>query len=218
MTTTDSWLSDRVAEVVQRGRDVRKHVAAAVAAAARRSLSSTADLVHLLDATLHGATRAVDAALPAERDSTLRAVVDGIGDGLAMTAHAAHLTLQEVQSETRCFLRTDLARLADGFSDIAVRFVDGIAGAARGAGGHGATSAKALRDHAQITLRRIRPRLAAVADAIRSDPRALAEETLSAGTAAARGAAGAFCAGLGRWLHALGVAIDPEQAGEDAPH
>lgn len=218
MTTNDSWLADRVAEAVQRGRDVRKQVAAAVAAAARRSLSTTADLVHLIDATVHGAARAVDAAVPAERESTLRAVVDGIGDGLAMTAHAARLTLQEARSETGRFLRTDLVRLADGLSDIAVRFVDSVANAARSAGGHGTTSAKSLRDHAAITLRRVRPHLAAVADAIRKDPRALAEETLAAGTAAARGAAGAFCVGIGRWLHALGVAIDPEQAGEHAPH
>ena len=56
---------------------------------------------------------------------------------------------------------------------------------------------------------RIEPSLARAADTLCQHPLALGHDALAAGTAAARGAGGAFLDALGRKLQALGVALAP---------
>lgn len=212
---TEGWLRSRVEAIVRGGREVRQQVANAVAAASQHAQATADGFAEVLRATMDGAARAVADAVPKEREGTLRQVVDGLGDGLAMAAHAAELTLREVGGDSARFAREDLARLGNAFRDVSRRFVDGVAAALSRAGGHAAGEASALRAHAAATLRRVEAPFAAAVAAASRDPVGLGREALTAGVAAARGAVGALCTAMGQKLQAMGVALVPPRAPTD---
>lgn len=206
---TQDWCEDQAGAIVRSGQRVRHRIAALVAAASQRAHRVADGLVELSRATMAGASRAVATALPAARDSTLRQVVDGLGDGLATAAQAAELTLREVGGKSVRYAREDLEHLAGSFRGASSRFVDGVVAGACQVGESANQAASALRDHASITLRRIEPSLAAAIRAAGDDPVGLARETATAGAAAARGAAGVLFTMLGKQLERLGVALNP---------
>jgi hypothetical protein len=202
-------LQQKVEDIVRRGGQVRRGVAAAVTSAVHGAHEATEGLVDVLRATLAGAARGAAAAAPADRGNTLRAVVDGLGDGLATTAHAVELTLREAVGASARFAREDVERLTGAFASLSSGFVDQVGAAAATAGAQATGQAEALAAHAAATLRRIVPSFAAAVEAAGSDPIALGRDALAAGAAAARGAAGAFFTALGKKLQELGGAVDP---------
>ena len=205
----DTSLQALAEAIVRRGSEVRQNIAAAVAAATQRAHAVADGLAELTRATVAGAERAVEAALPADRESTLRQVIDGIGDGLATAAQAAELTLREAGGNTARYAREDLEHLAHAFRSVSRRFVDSVVAGAQRAGARAAAEAKALRDHAAVTLQRVEPSFAAAIGAAGRDPVGLGRQALAAGAAAARGAAGALFTAVGRKLESLGIALDP---------
>jgi len=204
-----TWLQIRAEAIVRRGRDVRQYTATSVAAATQRAHGVADGFVDISRATIAGAVRAVDAALPADRDGVLREVVEGIGDGLAITALAAELALHEGGGSVARYAREDLDRLAEAFRSVSHRFVDGVVAGAVRVGGRTAGDVKALRDHALVTLQRVEPSFAAAIGAAGRDPLELGRQALGAGVAAAHGAAGALFTAVGRKLEGLGVTLDP---------
>ena len=204
------WLQDQIEAVVRTGGEVRDKVATVVAAAAQGAGNVTDGFAELLRSTITGAARAVDDALP-DPDGRLRQVVDGVGDGLAMAAHAAELALRESGGDTARRAGDEIERLGHAFRGVPERFVTGVRNAAMRAGGHAADVAEELARHAAATLRRVGPPLAQAADALREHPLAVGHEAVTAGAAAARGAAGAFLEVMGRQLQAMGVALAPRR-------
>jgi len=206
---TEVWLRSRIETIVRGGHEIRQNVAAAVAAAAHCAGTAADGFGEVVRATMAGANNAVDAALPATRARTMRLVIEGLGDGLALAAHAAELTLHELGSDMAKFARDDLHKLAGAFRDIAGQFVEGVVAAATSARGHASGEIQTLRDHATATLQRIKPLLAATVDAASRDPAGLAKDSLIATVAGARGATGGLLRAVGRQLEAMGIALAP---------
>lgn len=203
-----SSLERRIEDLVRRGGALRRNIAAAVATAAQHAHAAADGLAGVVRATVAGASKGLRDAIPADCDSSLRQVLDGLGDGLGTVAQAAELTLREAHGRSLRFAQEDLARLADQLIALPSRFVDSVAGPVSAAGGHVASQAAALQEHAKLTLRRIEPAFATAVAAARRDPIALGKETLAAGAAAVRGASGALFAALGKQLQALGAALE----------
>jgi hypothetical protein len=205
-----SWLRREAAAIARRGTDVRKGLGGIVAAASQHSQSIAGGLAELARTAMEGATSALGGTAAGRRESTLREVVDGIGDGLATAAQAVELTLREAAAGSTAFARQEIDRVATEFGALGSMFADAVVAGLAGTGAHAAAQAKALRDHAAATLQRTGPSLQAAAAAARRDPLGLADQGATAAAAAARGAAGALVEALGQRLQRLGVALAPE--------
>ncbi|HEX5052262.1 MAG TPA: DUF6781 family protein [Planctomycetota bacterium] len=201
-------LQRRVEELVRRGGQVRREVAAAFAKASEHAHAVADGLIGLARAALAGAMKGIETAVPADRESTLRSVLDGLGDGLATAAQAAELTLREAHSRSARFAEEDLQRLAGDFESVSRRFADTVKDGVAAVGGLAAKQATAVKDHAAVTLRRIQPAVAAAIAIARRDPLGLGGQALGAGAAAVRGAVGALFTEIGRQLQAIGVTLE----------
>lgn len=204
-----TWVQQKAEDAVLSGKAVREEVAQAVSAVSEGALRVGGGFIDVAKSTMQGAAKGVVSAAAPESARTLRAVVDGISDGLTTTAQAAKLTLQEAAGGTARFAREDLDKLSSDFRVLGDSFVDVVGSAATRAGGHVAAQAAQLRAHATIALGRARPAFEAVIDAARQDPAGLARQTLTAGAAATRGALGALFTALGARLQSLGGRIAP---------
>lgn len=205
-----TWLQQEAEAAVRRGKAVREEIARAVAAVSDGALRVGGGFIDLARSTVQGAAKGVATAAAAESARTLRAVVDGIGDGLTTTAQAAKLTLQEAAGGAARFAREDLDKMSGDFRTLGESFVDVVESAATRAGGHAAAQAAELRAHAVIALRRAQPAFEAAIDAARQDPTGLARQTLAAGAGATRGALGALFTALGAKLQSLGGRLAPD--------
>jgi hypothetical protein len=205
-----AWLQREAAAITRRGADVRKGIAGAVAAAAQHAHAVAGGLADLARTAAAGAASALDATAARQRDSTLREVIDGIGDGLATAAQAVQLTVRESAAGSAAFAQEEVDRVAKEFGTLGELFADAVAAGLGRTGAHAAAQAQALRDHAGATIQRTRPAWQAAAAAARTDPLGLAAAAAGAGAAALRGAAGALAQSLGRQLQRLGVALAPK--------
>jgi hypothetical protein len=170
--------------------------------------------VGVVRSVVAGAVQGASAAAPSDRDRTLRAVVDGVGDGLQVTAQAATLALKEAAGTAKRHAREDVDKLAAAVRELSDHFVDTVkAGLAKGSS-QTAAQATALAEHADVALRRALPSLQAALDAARADPVQLAQQAAAAGVGAARGAAGALFTELGKQLERLGAKLRRAGAGD----
>jgi hypothetical protein len=208
---TTTWLQDKAEAIARRGRDVRSEISSLVAAAASDAHRIADGFVGLSRSVVAGAAKGVERVLPGEREATLRAVVDGLADGLGITAQAASLALQEAAGAASRWARQDIEKLAADLRAVTDRFADTVAaGVVRGARGVW-VGASDLADHAGIALRRALPSLEAALAAASADPIGLGQQALAAGTAATKGAAGALFTALGNHLQRLGAKLQPDE-------
>jgi hypothetical protein len=182
------------------GQDVRARIAAATAAAAAR-LSQQQEAVRMLTRTvMEGAARGVAGALPADAHSTLRQVVDGLADGLATSALAAKLALEETGSRGTRFAREDLGHLRQHLGELGDEFTATVKATAQTAYAATAEQSRDLSEHAQRALARAKPAFEDALRAAAAHPRELGWEALQAGGAAARHGAGVLFGELAKHL------------------
>jgi hypothetical protein len=200
-------LRRKVAAILQQGNDVRRSISALMVSTARTAQAAGTGLLDLSREVIAAAAAGLAEGTAPARAARLHDVVDGIGDGMSIVAQAAQLTLQEAAGGAAAFARADLTRLADDFDALTGHFVDTVSKAVGNALPQGGAQLDALRQHTRIALQRAAPAFASAAKAARGDPLALARESLAAGTAAARSAAGALFTAVGRRLQQLGSGL-----------
>ncbi len=189
-----------VESAARAGQDVRAKIAAATAAAAAQFGQQQEALRTLTRTVMDGAARGVAGALPADAHSTLRQVVDGMADGLATSALAAKLALEETRDRGTQFAREDLGQLRQHLGELGDEFTATVKETARTAYAATAEQSRDLNEHAQRALARVKP---AFEDALRTaaaHPRELGREALQAGVAAARHGTGTLFAELAKHL------------------
>src|SRR5437879_3077490 len=102
MSTTTMELGtgvkSQVEEIVTSGVEIRPRLTEVVTQSAWQSQQSGEGLVTLIRAVVDGAREGLDRSVPQDRDDVLRQVVDALGDGLAQTALAGQLAVQEAIS------------------------------------------------------------------------------------------------------------------------
>ena len=199
------WLKQQAEDIVKRGRNVREEIAKLSSSAAARLHDARAGLVGLSRSVLDGAVSGAQQAVPGQGESVLREVVAGLADGLAISANAVRLTLEESRGRGTQFAREDLKKVADDFRGVGENFKQTVDEATQRIGAQISQQGRALADHAGHTLTSARPAIEAAIKAACEDPAALGKEALQAGAAATRHAAGVLFSELGKRL---------EQAGE----
>lgn len=193
-------LREMAESIARHGDDVRGKIAQAVSDASGRLGAARDGFTSLVKAVAEGAAAGARQALPDKEESILRSAVEGLADGLAKSAHAVQLALEESSAGGARFAKDDLQKIAQDFRGVGEIFVNVVTDAARQLRSHVSGQAQAAADHAARTFQSVRPALESALAAAAREPVALAGDSLKAGAAAARQAAGALFAELGRRL------------------
>ncbi len=198
-------------EIVSGGSEIRPRLAEVVTQAACQSQQSGEGLVSLIRAVLDGAHKGLARSLPEDRDDVLRQVVDALGDGLAQTALAGQLAVQEAASASRQYTGEDMVRLRDDLIAVRDLFTETVAQGLKTCKALTADQVATARTHAERVANLLQPVLVRTLDAVRQHPVVFARESLQAGVSAGQYAAGALCQALGRMLQRAGDELNRER-------
>ena len=194
----------QAAAIVRSGRRVNEEIEKLAAESAREFAREAEGLRELARAIMEGAAEGARGSLPEPGESALREVVSGLARGLAISAEAVKLLLQESQGKAKEFAREDLDRIAKEFRALSERFVDIVGDAASSFWDHARDQAQSMREHARRAAESAKPDFEAAARAAKEDPGAFGKEAFAAGSAATKRAAGVFFTELGTRLEELG--------------
>jgi hypothetical protein len=193
-------LRQAVAGIAAEGRAVRERVADAVADAGQRASEAKDTLLEVARDTAAGAREGLEKRAEADRNRTLREVLDGLGDGLGRTAHSAQLAFEEAAGRGRAYAEEDLAKLRRDFESLG----NGLSGAVRNGLGAVLEQTADAAEHVERTAAGLRPSIEQVLSAARRDPGGLARGAVDASLGAGREAAGALFESMGRLLGRAG--------------
>ena len=196
---------DQVQAILAGGGDVRRQVGAVVARASEEVQRSGKSLLELARSVVDGAGDALRkgaAAAPAE--GALRQVIDGLGDGLSRAAISTRMALEEARAKGRQFASEDLKKVGDDLASLTRMYSQTITEALSKVRTEASSEVAGLKDHAEVVLNRIRPSLQSALEALKQDPVGLGKESLDAGIAATRHAAGSLFAAMGKLIQEAG--------------
>ena len=199
----------RTEALVKRGEDVRAETAKLVEEASAKFFQVTDGLSSLVKAVAEGAVEGAKGSMPENVQSKLRQVVEGVTDGLAKSAQAVRLTLEESTASGTRFATEDLKKIARDFRATGEGMVDIVTHAASALGEHVKGQAHNLGEHARQTLHDVWPPLDSAIHAACADPVKLGHETVQAAASAARQAAGVLFSELGQYLQKAADKLKP---------
>lgn len=173
-TKPNDRLRLELARLTRAGRAVPLATRDAVAVAVPFVRDLGRGLAELAEAAATGAAEA--ATEHQDPSGVLCAAIDGIADGFVLAAQALQQALREAgegepDARGAAFASDQLERAALGFRELSAAFVDSVMTGVRSCGGHGDEVVRAVRDHAQLALRRSWPSFAAAASAARRESR-----------------------------------------------
>ncbi|MGE5194277.1 MAG: DUF6781 family protein [Deltaproteobacteria bacterium] len=201
----------QVEAIVAEGNEVRQQVSEVVAEAAERFHLYPEGLIELAQAVMDGAFEAVRKSVPTEPESTLRQVIDGLGDGFSTAALAGKLAIEEAASRGKAFATEDLARMTRNLTALADRFVKTVSATGGAFSSITQQQLDGLRQHVVTTHARIRPSLESAAAAAAQQPLQFARESVGAGAALARQGLGALFTAAGRSIYVAGKQLAGER-------
>lgn len=197
-------LKQKVEELVKRGGDLRVETSRLVSEASHQIHEAAGGLKGVVKAVVDGAVAGAQQTLPQDTESVLRQVVGGLTDSLVKSVQAVKLTLEESTAKGTHFAKEDLTKIGQEFRDAGTTVADGVTHAASALGGHAKDQATSVASHAKQTLQAAWPSLEAALTAAQKEPVKLGRETVGAGAAAAREAAGVLFNELGSLLQKAG--------------
>jgi hypothetical protein len=196
------WLRQQAEGIVKRGKDVQQEISKLAAGAADGFHRTKDGLTGLARAVLEGA--AEGARQSAQPGSVLREVVAGLADGLANSAQALKLTLEEAKSGGRAYADEDLKKAAGDFRDVGEQFNSAVKASLKGLGGELSGQLHNLSEHASRALDSAKPKFESAVRAAAEHPLQAGKEAVQAGAGAARQAAGVLFSELGSRLEKTG--------------
>ena len=201
------WLKQQAEHIVKQGRNVRAEIARLAASATGRFHQTKAGLVGLARCVLDGAVAGAQQVTPAQPESVLREVIAGLADGLAISANAVHLTLQESRGRGGQFAREDLDKIGADFRSVSETFAQTVKDSTGKLSAQIAAQLHGVASHASHTFNSARPAFEDALKAAREHPVALGKEALQAEVGAVRHAAGVLFSELGKHLEQAGDSL-----------
>ncbi len=211
MNTDD--VRQKIHAIADEGENVTQRVQEVIESAAQSLGDAGAEgrqrLTSMVSAAIDGAATAVQGAAPDHAASTLRQVIDGLGEGLQRTANATRLAVEESASSGKAYATDDLKRIADDFRALGQLFVETVETHSKTAVGQANEQMTNLRAHAERTIAGVRPALDDAASAAMGNPLGLAGESAQAAAKAARQATGSLFSAVGKMLSDAGGKLNP---------
>ena len=206
MNTTETLdqLKNKARELVKSGGELRARTAVLVHEAGATCHQTADGLRAVVKAVAEGAIAGARETLPADTPNVLKSVVDGVSDGLARSAQALRLTLEESSANGRHFASEDLGKVTQDFRDLGSMTAEVVNGAAAALDTHLREQVHTLSEHAKQTLQNAWPPLQSAIQAAQNEPLKLGQEAAAAGAGALRQAAGALFEEVGRVMQKAG--------------
>lgn len=198
------WLKQQAEQIVQQGSDVREDIAQLTASSSGKFHETKEGLVGLARCVLDGAVEGAQQASPSQTESVLREVVAGLADGLAVSANALRLTIEESRSRGAQFAREDLDKIAADFRGVGDSFAQTVREALGKFGSQFTEQLRGFADHAGHAFDSARPSFQAALKAAVDHPVTLGKEALHASVGATREAIGVLFSELGKHLEKAG--------------
>ncbi len=207
---------DAAAQIVKKGGDIRSEISKLIANATGKLNQTKDGLVDLAKAVADGAATGMQQVAPSGSESTLRAVADGISDGFTKSAEAVRLTVEESRKKGAQFAKEDLDRILKDFRSLGDTAKEITGRLAQGCKGQLSSQFQTILEHTKTTLQGLRAPLESVVSSALKNPVGLGKETIQAGAAATREAAGVFFSEIGRHLQSAGERMRQTGGGGDA--
>lgn len=202
-TSTESG----AARIVSQGDNIRQLIHELTANTIRDRSLRLDDLQELVQEVFHGATEGLQSSMPADPDSALRQVFDGVSDAVAASVHAARTSLDFARQRSEKLTERDLKRTMRAVSDAEQRFLAAVSGFAGKVAGATRSTLNELVAHARKAGTSIRPAATAALKAAKQHPAELIEQTVTTGIDVARKAAGSLFMAAGGLLAGVGEGI-----------
>ena len=166
-------------QIARRGENVRTRIRNTVVGIMRDHKLDLDDLTTVAGEVMRGAAAGVKELDPKNRESTLRKVVDGVGDAFSQTAHATELALRESTRRGRSYAKREVNKTAKNLRELQDRFVDTLTHALKSAGREVSAQAKSVNSHIRNTAKNVRPSVESALRAAGEHPVKFAGETAS---------------------------------------
>lgn len=203
--------AEKARKIAAEAKDVRQRVRNAFVETVRKRKLDLDQLGKLAEQMVDGTVAGLKKVVPDRRESVLRGVVDGLGDGFSATAQATRLALEEARGRGETFTRGELKKAARDLEALQSMFNDTVSRLARKGGETLSGQIKGLGDHAARTAERIRPSIqSALSEAVKH-PVQLAGETATAGLKAAPRAAGMLLKSASGLLQGAADLLAPQE-------
>jgi hypothetical protein len=191
--------------IVMQGGDVQAEISKLVSDATSQFYQTREGLEKLVKAVAEGAVNAAKESFAEDTaESVLQPVVSGLADGLAKSAQAVRLTVEESSASGQQFAKAYLENISKDFRMVGEVFVDIVTDAVSKLGGHVTGQIRTISEHAKQTLLHVWPPLETALKEALHDPVKLGRESVQVGASVAQQAAGVLFSELGKHLQHAG--------------
>lgn len=200
--------------IIGEGGDVREKVKRLVAQAAEQAQQSGQGLAGLAQSIMESAVDTVNKSLPENPNSTLRQVIDGLGDGLAQAALATKMAVSESVASSKSFANEDLQKVVGDVKTLKEMYLQTMTDALGKIRNLTASQVSDLQTHAANAQKTIMPALQSAFEAAYDHPVELGKESVQTGLEISRQSVGGLFAAVGKLLQDAGQKL--QDTGEPA--
>jgi hypothetical protein len=204
-------VKQEAAAIINDGTKIRERIANLVALGAEQAQASGEGLLGLAKSIMDTAATTVNQSLPADPNSTLRQVIDGLSDGVSSAALAAKMAVSESVSSGKSFAENDMQKFLSDVSTLREMYsqtvIDGL-GKIKNLTG---SQLGDLKNHALAAQSSVLPALQQAFDAAYQHPIELGKESVQTGVELTRQTVGSLFSAVGRLLQDAGSKITPEE-------
>lgn len=193
------------------GENVRERIRRTFVETVRGGKIDLGKLGDVAEAMVKAGVEGVRECVPEKQDGVLGEVVDGIGDGLSVSANATRLALQEARGRGETFASEDLKRAVDDLKSLEQMLLDTVSRASKSAASHASAQMKGLFEHAQSTARQVRPNVETALAEAAKHPVKMAGETAATAAKVVPRAAGMLLQSMSGLLQGAGELLAGEE-------
>jgi len=204
-------VKQEAAAIISDGTKIRERIANLVALGAEQAQVSGEGLLGLAKSIMDTAATTVNQSLPADPNSTLRQVIDGLSDGVTSAALAAKMAVSESVSSGKSFAENDMQKFLSDISTLREMYsqtvIDGL-GKIKNLTG---SQLGDLKNHAVAAQSSVLSALQQAFEAAYQHPIELGKESVQTGVEFTRQTVGSLFSAVGRLLQDAGTKITPEE-------
>jgi len=201
--------------IAAEGDNVRERIRKTFVEAVRGGKIELSKLGDVAEAMIKAGVDGVRDCVPEKQDGVLGEVVDGIGDGLSVSANATRLALQEARGRGETFAQEDLKRAVEDLRSLEQMLVETVSRVSKSVTSHASAQVKGLIEHAKSTGRQVRPNVEnALAEAAKHPVKMAGETAVTAAKAVPR-AAGMLLQSVSGLLQGAGELLAGEHKDSD---
>ncbi len=201
--------------IVEDGFDIRRRIESLTTRLLKGGLDQKA-LGDELQEILSGVREGLESAMPKDRGSALRQVMDGLSDSFAAAADAVRQAAEHAQERGRAFAKDDLSRLANKLQSLEHSFFDSVAKASEKLGEQARAEWRDIVRQARSAGTRIAPAARAAAEAVQTRAGDVAREAVDSAGKAARLLLSDAALGLAGLLSGIGKIVEPKPPAKPA--